>query len=170
MSRIPIGWVVTLVVAVLLVVGVLAFRGHDGGTGGSRTAAAATQQAANICAEAQSALAQLPQSPGSITAALHLEHRVIAIDGRELSRLEALAPQESDSFQAGVAKDRKLLHGFSSMVARPDFVRLSLTLPGHPDRAPAWLNEWLAREQQLHAEAHTDFSQAEVPVCEKSLG
>jgi hypothetical protein len=56
------------------------------------------------------------------------------------------------------------------MVARPDFVKLSLTLPGHPNLVPSWLKSWLARQQSLLAEAHARFSEAGIPACEKSLG
>jgi hypothetical protein len=56
------------------------------------------------------------------------------------------------------------------MLARPDFVELSLTLPGHPELVPAWLKAWLAREKALLADAHVKFAQVGVPACETSLG
>jgi hypothetical protein len=69
-----------------------------------------------------------------------------------------------------VAADRSLLAGFSSMLARPDIVRLSLTLPNHPDRMPSWLRQWLARQRVLLADAGDGFSRAGIPACEKSFG
>lgn len=56
------------------------------------------------------------------------------------------------------------------MIARPDFVQLSITLPGHPNLVPAWLKAWLARSRALIAGAHAQFAQAGIPACEKSLG
>jgi hypothetical protein len=56
------------------------------------------------------------------------------------------------------------------MMARPGFVKLSLTLPGHPNLVPSWLKKWQAREQALVADAHAKFSQAGVPACEMTLG
>ena len=178
MSRIPLGWLLALVVAILLVVGALAVGSSGNGkpgpkigsTGSTKAATNAGSQAAAICEDAEDALAGLPESPSSVAAAVRLEHDALAIYRREVSRLEGLAPQEDASFQAGVATDQELLHGLSSMLARPDFVRLSLTLPGHPSREPGWLKEWLAREQHLLAKAHGSFAQAGVPACEKSLG
>jgi hypothetical protein len=112
--------------------------------GGSTTGPDVQAQASVVCSDAQNALEQLPQSPSSIAEALEIEHRAIAIYRRELSQLQELAPHARESFRAGLADDQALLAGFSSMVARPDFVRLSLTLPGHPNLVPSWLRKWLA--------------------------
>jgi hypothetical protein len=127
-------------------------------------------RATAVCNSAQSELEQLPQSPGSIAEALELEHSALAIYRREVAELRALGPQASASFRAGLAADQALLANLSSMLARPDFVRLSLTLPGHPDLAPSWLKAWLTRSRVLQAEASTRFAKAGVPACANSFG
>jgi hypothetical protein len=101
---------------------------------------------------------------------LEIEHRALAIYRRELSQLRGLAPRASKSFRAALADDQSLLAGLSSVVARPDFVKLSLTLPGHPNLVPSWLRQWLARERALVADARAQFSQAGIRACENSLG
>jgi hypothetical protein len=164
MPRTPIGWALTIGLPALAVAIAVALAG--GGNSGPDVQA----EASAVCANAQRALAQLPMPPRSIAEGLEIEHRMLAIYRRELSELEVLAPRAGESFQAGLADDQSLLAGLSSMVARPDFVRLSLTLPGHPSLVPSWLKRWLAREQSLLAKAHAQFSQAGVPACEKSLG
>lgn len=63
-----------------------------------------------------------------------------------------------------------LLARFSAMVARPDFIRLSLILPKHPELMPTWLREWLARSHVLLSDARAQFSRAGMPACGKSLG
>jgi hypothetical protein len=76
-----------------------------------------------------------PQSPGSVAEALELEHAALAIYRQEVSQLQEL-PRAGASFQAGLVDDQALLAELFSMLARPDFVRLSLTLPGHPNLGP----------------------------------
>jgi hypothetical protein len=164
MPRTPLGWVLTIGVPVLAVA--IAFALTSGGTTGPNVQA----QASTVCSDAQQALEQLSMPPRSIAEGLEIEHRMLTIYRRELSELQVLAPRAGESFQAGLADDQSLLTGLSSMVARPDFVRLSLTLPGHPSLVPSWLKRWLAREQSLLAKAHAQFSQAGIPACEKSLG
>lgn len=95
---------------------------------------------------------------------------MLAILRREVSELEALGPQANAAFRAGLADDQALFRELSSMLARPDYVHLAITLPDHPDLVPAWLKRWLARSQALQADARTQFAQAGVPACEKSLG
>lgn len=138
--------------------------------GGGKAGISVESQAAAVCTDAQLELEQLPQSPRSVAEGLQIERGLLAIVRRELARLQQLAPRLDDSFKAGVADDESLLAGLSSMMARPDFVRLSLTLPGHPNLVPGWLKGWLARERALQADARTQFSQAGIPACEKSLG
>ena len=150
-------------VAIAVAVGAVGFATHE--TAGDDFQARATA----VCNEAQRELQRLPQSPGSIDQALELEHSALAICRREVSELEALGPEASASFQAGLAADRTLLNNLSSMLARPDFVRLSLTLPGHPSLAPSWLKAWLARSRALQAEASAQFAKAGIPACTKSL-
>jgi hypothetical protein len=164
MPRTPIGWALTIGVPALAVAIVFALTG-GGGSGSDVQARAST-----VCTNAQQDLERLPQSPRSISEGLEIEHGMLAIVRRELNELQELAPQASGSFQAGLAADQALLAGLSSMVARPDFVRLSLTLPGHPNLVPSWLKRWLAREHSLAAKAQAQFAQAGVPACEKSLG
>jgi hypothetical protein len=164
MPRTPVGWALTIGVPVLAVATAFVLTG--GGTTGTNVEA----QASAICSSGRGELEQLPQSPGSIAEGLELEHRALAIYRRELSRLEELSPSAGKAFRAGLADDRSLLAGFTSMLARPDFVRLSLTLPGHPNLAPSWLRNWLARERVLLADAKAQFSRAGITACEKSLG
>ncbi|HET9593417.1 MAG TPA: hypothetical protein VFP17_10930 [Solirubrobacterales bacterium] len=130
----------------------------------------AKAEAAAICTHAQHEVELLPRSPGSISQGLEIERGLVEIHGRELARLRQLAPRLGDPFQDGVVADQRLFAGLSTMIARPDFVKLSLTLPGHPNLAPDWLKRWLAREQGLQALASSKFSQAGIPACEKSLG
>jgi hypothetical protein len=164
MPQSPVGWALTIGVPVLAVAIAVSLMG--GGT--SRPDVQA--QASAVCTEAQRALEQLPQSPSSIAEGLEIERRMLAIKKQELSRLQELAPRANDSFRAGLADDKALLAGLSSMIARPDFVELSLTLPGHPNLAPNWLKKWLVRERALLADVKDQFSQAGIPACEKSFG
>jgi hypothetical protein len=164
MPRSAIGWGLTIGVPVLAVAIALLLAG--GGTSGPNAEA----QASAVCTNAERELEQLPQSPKSIAEGLEIEHRVLAIKRRELSQLRQLAPRVGESFQAGVADDESVFAGLSSMIARPDFVKLSLTLPGHPNLVPVWLKRWMARQRALLADARTKFSQAGIPACEKSLG
>jgi hypothetical protein len=164
MPQSPIGWALTIGVPALAVAIVLALAG--GGTSG----ASVQSQASAVCTNAQREVEQLPRSPRSIDEGLEIEHELVAIHGRELSQLHQLAPRIGDSFQAGVAADQSLFAGLSAMIARPDFVKLSLTLPGHPNLVPSWMKKWLARERALLAVARTKFSLAGIPACEKSLG
>jgi hypothetical protein len=164
MPRSATGWILTLGVPVLAIaIGVLL-------TGGGSSAPNAKAEAAAVCTNAQLEVEQLPKSPRSIAEGLEIEHGLVSIHGRELSQLQQLAPHIGDSFQAGVAADQSLFAGLSAMIARPDFVKLSLTLPDHPNLVPSWMKKWLAREQALLAVARTKFSQAGIPACEKSLG
>jgi hypothetical protein len=126
--------------------------------------------ATKVCERAQREAEGLPQSPGSIGEALELERAGLAVYERELFRLRVLGPLASPSFRAGVADDRALMSMLSSMLARPDFVRLSLTLPNHPGLAPRWLKDWLARSRALVRDAKARFAEAGVAACEKSLG
>lgn len=164
MPRSPVGWILTICVPVLAVA--IAFVL----VGGRKTGRGVQGQASSICAGAQRALERMPQSPSSVAEALEIEHRALAIYRREISQLQELAPRAGKAFQAGLADDESLLAGLSSMIARPDFVKLSLTLPGHPDLMPIWLKKWLARERALLADARAHFSAAGIPACEKSLG
>ena len=164
MPKSTIGWALTIGVPVLAIAIALLLAG------GGKTGPNGQVQASAACTNALAALKQLPQSPSSIAEGLEIEHRALAIYRRELSQLQQLAPRVGESFQAGVADDQTLFAGLSSMIARPDFVKLSLTLPGHPNLAPTWLKRWLARERGLRADARTQFSQAGIPACEKSLG
>jgi hypothetical protein len=164
MPNSAIGWALTIGVPVAVVAIVLVLAG-DGRTGPNVEA-----QASAACTDAQRALKQLPQTPSSIAEGLEIMHRGLAIYRRELSQLQELAPRASESFRAALADDQSLLAGLSSMIARPDFVKLSLALPGHPNLVPSWLRQWLARERALLADARAQFSQAGIPACENSLG
>jgi hypothetical protein len=164
MPRSPIGWALTVGVPLLAVA--IAFALKPGDSSGTSV----QSQAASICGDAQHALEQLPQSPESIAEGLEIEHRTLAIKKRELAELQGLAPRAGDAFRAGLTADKTLMAGLSSMMARPDFVELSLTLPGHPDLVPGWLKSWSVREQALVAEAQARFSEAGVPACADSFG
>lgn len=164
MPRTPIGWALTLAVPALAIAIALQLGG------GARTDRDASARAAAICGNAASDLADLPQSPHGLAEGLEIEHGVLAIFGREVAQLQRIAPELGKSFQSGVAEDQALYEGLSSMMARPDFVKLSLTLPGHPELVPAWLKRWTDREQALVAEAGARFSEAGVSACAKSQG
>ncbi len=158
-----LGWALTLGLPVSVVAIAVLLIGGGGSDGSIRA------QASAICSDAQRALAELPQSPQSLAEGLEIEHSELAIYRREVLRLQQLVPHADDSFRAAVADNQSLLAGLSSMMARPDFVELSLTLPGHPERMPAWLRSWASREKALLADARANFSQAGIAVCEKSL-
>lgn len=129
-------------------------------------------QAATVCSKAQHDVEGLPGSPVGIDEALELEHNWLAIWKREISELQKLRGSNAANaaFDAGLADDKALANELESMLARPDFVELSLTLPHHPELAPPWLKEWLARTKALQADAQTQFARAGIPACEKSLG
>jgi hypothetical protein len=164
MPKSAIGWALTVGVPVAAVAIAILLAG------GGKSGPNAEAEAAAVCTNAQREVEQLPQSPRSIAEGLEIEHGLLAIHGRELAQLQQLAPRIGDSFQAGVAADQSLFAGLSAMIARPDFVKLSLTLPDHPNLVPSWMKRWLARERALLAVARTKFSQAGIPACEKSLG
>jgi hypothetical protein len=111
----------------------------------------------------------LSSSPKSVAAAVELEHSLFDIFRRELSELEALDPPNA-AFRAGLAYDRALLRELDWILERPDFVRLSLTLPDHPELTPSWLKRWLARSKALQAHAREGFSEAGVPGCANLSG
>jgi hypothetical protein len=164
MPRSAIGWVLTLGVPILAIAIAVLLAGGGGSADNAKAKAAA------VCTNAQLEVEQLPQSPRSIAEALEIEHGLVSIYGRELSQLQQLAPRIGDSFQAGVAADQSLFAGLSAMISRPDFVKLSLTLPHHPNLVPRWMKKWLDRERALLAVARNAFSQAGIPACQKSLG
>ena len=164
MPRTPVGWVLSIGVPVLVVAIAVALMG------GNATRSSVQAQASSVCREAQHALEQLPFPPRSLAEVLELDHKMLALRRQELSRLQELAPRLDESFRAGLADESALLSGLSSMVARPDFIKLSLTLPDRPNLAPSWVTRWHARERALLADAHRRFSEAGIPACEKSLG
>lgn len=151
------GVLVLIGAAVFLVLG-------NGGGGGFATDAAAT------CEEVRTELEALPQSPRSVTAALSMEHEMIATWERGVARLAALEPQANAAFRAGVADDQMLLRELNRMMSRPDFLQLSLTLPGHPNLVRPWMRRWHQRVLARQAAARRHFAAAGVPACEKSAG
>lgn len=164
MPRTPIGWVLTIGVPVLAVAAALLLI--DGGTPGPDV----REQAAAVCTDTQRRLEQIPDSPSSVAEGLEIERRMLAILEQEVTELRALAPRAGESFRAGVDDFEALVSAFSSIIARPDFVRLSLTLPGHPERVPGWLKRWQARQQALQADGRARFSEAGIPECEQFFG
>jgi hypothetical protein len=164
MPRSPLGWALTICVPALAIA--VAFAVTGGGSAGTDVQA----RASAICNEAQRALRGLPHKPRSLAEALEFDHEILATARREVSELQALGPETSASFRAGLADDRSLLIELSSMLNRPDYIHLALTLPGHPNLVPTWLKKWLARTQALQTDARAQFSQAGIPACEKSLG
>jgi hypothetical protein len=90
---------------------------------------------------------------------------------REVAELQGLQPPSAIAvqFRSGLAADQALLVMFRSILQRPDFVRLSLTLPGHPELVPAWLKSWLAQSEVLQARARASFSGIGLPACERAL-
>jgi hypothetical protein len=160
-ARVALG--ATVLIALLAVGALLALGG-----GGSTSFAS---QARAICTNGRSTLNRLPSSPTSIGEGLEIEHKALGVFTREVNELQRLRPPENIAarFHAGLADDQTLLSLFGSIIQRPDFVQLSLTLPGHPQLAPQWLKAWLARTQALQADAKAKFSEIGVPACEKLL-
>lgn len=154
-----------LAVPLLALAALAAVLMTPGGSSGGLSA-----QASAVCANAQRELKELPQSPTSVAGALAMQHSMLAILKREVFELQALGPQASPAFRAGLVDDQALFRELSSMLARPDYVHLALTLPGHPNLVPAWLKRWLARTHALQADARTQFARADIPACEKALG
>lgn len=150
-----------LAIAILVVV---VSDGGGGGGGGFQSRSTA------VCDEVEGELRKLPQSPSSIDQAIELEHSALAVYERGISRLEALGPAANAAFRAGLADDQALVREMASMLARPDFVQLSLTVPKDPSLAPPWLKEWLARSHELQAHAEAQFADAGVPACENLFG
>jgi hypothetical protein len=163
MPRTPLGWALTIGLPALAVAIALALAG--GGNSGPDVEA----EASAVCGDAQRALAQL-HPPRSLSDVREFDHGMLALLRQELSQLQELAPRAGESFRAGLADEWAIQSGLSSMVARPDFIELSLTLPDHPNLAPRWATRWHARERALLADAQRRFSQAGIPACEKSLG
>jgi hypothetical protein len=128
-------------------------------------------RASTICTNAQASLKALPSHPASVTEGLEVEHKALGVFTQEVNQLQELQPPQNiaTQFHAGLTDDQTLVELFSSILKRPDFVHLSLTLPGHPGRAPAWLKAWLAKSQALQANAKSSFAQIGIPACEKSL-
>jgi hypothetical protein len=158
-------WLVVLGAMLALAVAIVLVTAGDGGAGFNA-------QAQSICARTQQTLKRVRTTPTSISEGLQIEHTALATYQREMAELGALHPPPSDAgaFQAGLADDRTLVGMFSSVLARPDFVELSLTLPGHPTLVPPWLKSWLARSHALIADAHTQFSRLPgLGACEASL-
>jgi hypothetical protein len=158
-------WLIVLTVIIALAVAIVLVTAGDGGAGFSA-------QAQSICAKTQQTLKLARTTPTSISEGLRIEHGALATYQREMVELGALHPPSSDAgaFQAGLADDRTLVGMFSSVLGRPDFVELSLTLPGHPTLVPAWLKSWLARSHALIADAHAQFSRLPgLGACEASL-
>lgn len=157
-----------LAIAILVPVATVAIVVHSLGGGGSD--AGVPERATAICSEAQQSLEGLPSSPTSVAQGVQIERRMLTIFRQQVTDLRALGPDGSASFRAGVAADEQLLAGLTSIMARPDFVRLSLTLPGHPDLVPGWLRVWQARQQDLVSTARGHFSRAGVPACAGAMG
>jgi hypothetical protein len=130
-----------------------------------------TAQATSVCTSAQSSLEALRTTPVSVSEALETEHSILDVYTREVDQLQALRPPPgiAGQFRAGVADNQTLVGLLGSMLQRPDFVQLSLTLPHHPALMPAWLKAWLAQSQELQANARSSFSQVGIPACEKTL-
>jgi hypothetical protein len=139
---------------------------------GCGNSASFTSQASAICTNAQTSLKALPSHPTSVAAGLELEHTALGVFTREVAQLQKLQPPQNiaTEFHAGLTDDQTLVGLLSSILKRPDFVRLAITLPGHPELMPAWLKTWLAKSRALQANAQSSFAQIGVPACEKSLG
>jgi hypothetical protein len=164
MPRTPAGWALTICVPALAIAVALALAG--GRPGGTDVQA----RASRICEKTELALKGLSPGPSSTAEALEFDHELLAIVRQEVSELQALGAETSASFRAGLADDQKLLTELSSMLERPDYLHLALTLPGHPDLAPTWMKEWLTRTNSLQTDARMQFSRAGIPACERSLG
>ncbi len=129
-------------------------------------------QATSICNNARTALeANSQSSPTSVSEGLEIEHTALAVLTRATSELQKLQPPPNIAgrFRAGLADDQTLVGLFRSILQRPDFVQLSITLPGHPNLVPPWLKAWLARSKALQASASANFVQIGIPACEKLL-
>ncbi len=130
-------------------------------------------QAQSICTDSQAAIKRLEAAnPTSLTQALQAEHSLLSAYGSEIKQLQSLRPTGAGAsgFEAGLNDDTALLSGLTSIMARPDYVQLAMTVPDDPALAPAWLTAWLTREQTLEAQARTGFQQADIPACRVSLG
>jgi hypothetical protein len=168
MPRSPLGWTLTIAVPALAVA--VAFLLAGGGKGGGASGPDAAAQAAAVCQRAELELRQMPDEPQSVDEAMQVMRGALALYSGEIADLEALAPRLNDAFRASLADDRRLLHAYDAMISRPDFVRLAVTLPDHPELAPGWLKPWLARQHALQRDAAEQFSHAGVPACERSMG
>jgi hypothetical protein len=144
----------------------------SGSAAGGKSPASFSSLAASVCARAELAEKALPKLPAaSVNETLHVEQAALTISSREIAELKTLrAPADvAPAFGAALADDQELIGLLRSMIARPDYVQLSLTLPRHPNLAPPWLKTWNVRVHALTAEARAKSSQLTVPACEKSL-
>lgn len=158
-------WLVVLTAMLALAVVIVLVTAGGGGAGFGA-------KAQSICAKTQQTLKRVRTTPTSIREGLQIEHAALAAYQREMAELGALHPPPGDAgaFQAGLADDKTLVGMLSSVLARPDFVELSLALPGHPTLVPPWLKSWLARSHALIADAHAQFSRLPgLVACEASL-
>jgi hypothetical protein len=133
---------------------------------GCGSSASFASRATSVCTNAQSSLKALSSSsPNGLGAALQLEYHVLAVFTREVAELHSLqAPQNiATQFRAGLTDDQTLVGMLRSMLERPDYLKLALTLPGHP-KSHARMAEDLAgevkgtagkRQNQLRADQHT---------------
>src|SRR5690348_14465436 len=104
MPRSPLGWALTIAVPALAVAAAFVMAG--GSRGGGPSGPSAATRAAAVCQRAQAELHKLSASPQSVAAAVRMEHRLLAILGRELTDLEPLSPETNASFKAGLADYR----------------------------------------------------------------
>ena len=131
-----------------------------------------TERAEAICKDAKHRRAALPQTPTSIGQAMEIERGMLATFTTEIDQLRALRPPAAvaAAYNGAIADDERLLGLLRQMIARPDFIRLSITLPGHPELAPPWLKAWVAQTQSLAADSKAKFAQVpNVPDCAQTF-
>lgn len=180
-GRIPVAIATLFAVGVLIATAVVIAGGQGGSpalpnaqsiSGPAQVSRAFASEATSICNNAHAALEGDSQSsPTSVSEGLEIEHTALAAFTRATSELQKLQPTPNIAgrFRAGLADDQTLVGLFRSILQRPDFVQLSITLPGHPNLVPPWLKAWLARSKALQASANANFAQIGIPACEKLL-
>ena len=124
-------------------------------------------RAQSICKAASASFKQRFKTPDSIGQALQLEHALVNTFSNEITELRRLTPPVAAAtrFRAALSDEASLAGMLRSMLANPDYVQLAITLPGHPNREPAWLKSWIARSHALAADAQARFAALHITAC-----
>jgi hypothetical protein len=158
-------WVLAIAAVAALAVAIVLLLGAAGSPSFSA-------RAQSICLKSRQEAKSVPAEPTSLAQGMQIMQRVLLIYRGEVAQLAALHPPPpyAGAFRRGVDDDSTLTSMLGSMLARPDFVELALSLPGHPELVPAWLTSWLQRTRALELDARAQFAKVPgIAACQASL-